>query len=734
MQSVPDMNNITKVAQTTLADATFEGTETFDLKKLESANINLENGSPWIVLCKKNSSNRTGEATILLCYEANRDAPTRKQQNEVRLLLHEITGWCSCQKDERMPKNSVQLDNDMPMDARPQQKECLLRIRQIVHDVRKGNHYAEANESLFKISEKESLEAHTGAIVPTPVVQNCPVINLKGFVIGPPPGSGKSAICCWTFSQERKPGEKAYVFCDSKCVNQWLCECKKWIPDVSVGVATKASHLKDIDRFDIFIVSRTILTSTLKKKAVRKFNWYDVSERVAPAGHPIHNLRAFVFWDEADEILIAKAMGNGKGVARRQDLFEMMYFIGGKIIVMVSGTPELDDPTTVHAYARSLCLFAQDVPPRTDLPIQMENELRRQILVAPGGDLGLPPPQHYMCRVELGPEELALMNTKDTVQERLRSAAHFDLNAEVSKNSNNKITVTSHTLTWVIRDERTKTVARLNEEAKNVAHLQHAVNKWTYRVSQGEENAQENLDDFVDRLSIAQNRMEKIQSKRDFILEQLDGDCPICMEPKSNGGDMAKLPCNHAFCEPCIKKYDGKTCPVCRRYYNSYKKVSYNDSTLTEDAMRKRYGSKIFEASSMIKKFDTNTKVVLFAADLTVCALIEQRLTALKVKAKVLRHDAATKTRRLKDLHEGNIQVLIISQKDMSGLDLFCVSEIVFLHPLIGEYAQNRMTQAVARAQRIGQKNIVNVRHMVCSEEEIELVKQSTCHMTSNFF
>lgn len=43
--------------------------------------------------------------------------------------------------------------------------------------------------------------------------------------------------------------------------------------------------------------------------------------------------------------------------------------------------------------------------------------------------------------------------------------------------------------------------------------------------------------------------------------------CPSCIKP-----------CNHMFCNPCIKKWLKKnnTCPLCREECNMYKHIDYN--------------------------------------------------------------------------------------------------------------------------------------------------------------
>lgn len=43
-------------------------------------------------------------------------------------------------------------------------------------------------------------------------------------------------------------------------------------------------------------------------------------------------------------------------------------------------------------------------------------------------------------------------------------------------------------------------------------------------------------------------------------------ECHICMDTFKRGTKILQLPCEHRFCQLCIRKwlYDHRTCPVCR--------------------------------------------------------------------------------------------------------------------------------------------------------------------------
>lgn len=53
----------------------------------------------------------------------------------------------------------------------------------------------------------------------------------------------------------------------------------------------------------------------------------------------------------------------------------------------------------------------------------------------------------------------------------------------------------------------------------------------------------------------------------DSIVEK-DTICSICLETCEKNKRACKLKCNHVFHRECIKKWDGGSCPNCRKKYS----------------------------------------------------------------------------------------------------------------------------------------------------------------------
>eukprot|EP01006_Ploeotia_vitrea_P038818 TRINITY_DN66283_c4_g1_i1.p1 TRINITY_DN66283_c4_g1~~TRINITY_DN66283_c4_g1_i1.p1 ORF type:complete len:655 (+),score=33.05 TRINITY_DN66283_c4_g1_i1:101-1966(+) len=54
--------------------------------------------------------------------------------------------------------------------------------------------------------------------------------------------------------------------------------------------------------------------------------------------------------------------------------------------------------------------------------------------------------------------------------------------------------------------------------------------------------------------------------KKSTVVEQTEGQCPICFEENDDGREIIELPCTHSFCGGCITEWlrYTRTCPLCR--------------------------------------------------------------------------------------------------------------------------------------------------------------------------
>jgi len=222
--------------------------------------------------------------------------------------------------------------------------------------------------------------------------------------------------------------------------------------------------------------------------------------------------------------------------------------------------------------------------------------------------------------------------------------------------------------------------------------------------------------------------LEKLENKT-----ETDDNCLICMEELNYSNDLSMTNCGHIFCTPCIiTSLEYKSlCPLCKKPTKKKDIYSVNkkeNKSLIEPVIEK-YGSKLGNIIILIKKIissNKNSKIIIFSQWDYMLLLIGKTLTDNEIDNCFVKGNVYSRNNAISKFKTKNInQVIILSlNNSASGTNLTEASDIIFVEPIDNtiEHVKAIEGQAIARAHRIGQKNIINIHRFLIKntiEEEI---------------
>lgn len=220
----------------------------------------------------------------------------------------------------------------------------------------------------------------------------------------------------------------------------------------------------------------------------------------------------------------------------------------------------------------------------------------------------------------------------------------------------------------------------------------------------------------------------------DNIPVEEDISCPICLE-NIEKSKLIITKCGHKFCMDCITVLFKNTkyinCPSCKGeisdkdFYLLMESQANNLSENEDDTLEKiihnvkstKIGSIIHYLKNELLDGD---KVIIFSQWDELLAKVGRHLTDYKIKIVFCDGTVYARKRAISSFQKSkdhNI-IMLSSKYAASGINLTAANKIILLEPVYGskEYRQNIETQAIGRADRIGQMRPIEVHRFIISD------------------
>ncbi len=226
--------------------------------------------------------------------------------------------------------------------------------------------------------------------------------------------------------------------------------------------------------------------------------------------------------------------------------------------------------------------------------------------------------------------------------------------------------------------------------------------------------------------------LEKIND----IIEDDDNNCIICYDMMP---EPVITPCGHLFCQECINKCLSikKECPMCKGDVKVEQLVKVKKSTKQElqeteeiviNPLILKYGTKLGKLIQITRSLlSQNARIIIFSQwdDMLLLirkSMMENGIDCSFISGNVYRRNKAIS--RFKLGGKDNSVILLSLEHSASGTNLTEASHIIIVEPIDNtkENIKAIEGQAIGRAVRLGQKNVIKIIRILCKdtiEEEI---------------
>ena len=251
----------------------------------------------------------------------------------------------------------------------------------------------------------------------------------------------------------------------------------------------------------------------------------------------------------------------------------------------------------------------------------------------------------------------------------------------------------------------------------NTARRQHTIHKKNY--------------DAISRtFNYLKSSIENLRS------QEIDITCPICLDDIDKDS-IAITKCGHKFCWDCIyETHKAQTsykiaseikCPTCNSLMKNTElyllKECANDNTITDldnlinDIKSTKIGNIIYFLKESLKDGD---KVILFSQWDEILKKIGTMLIKQKIKLVYCSGTVYQKKRAINNFCKNkDINIILLSSRNAaSGINLTQANKIILLEPIYGskEYRYDIESQAVGRADRLGQKRPIDIHRFIIKD------------------
>ncbi len=219
------------------------------------------------------------------------------------------------------------------------------------------------------------------------------------------------------------------------------------------------------------------------------------------------------------------------------------------------------------------------------------------------------------------------------------------------------------------------------------------------------------------------------------IIDDEDNNCIICYDIMP---EPIITPCGHLFCQECINKCLSmkKECPMCKnavlpeqlvKVKKTKTEEPINDTPLMNPLVLK-YGSKLGKLIQVTRTLlSQDARIIIFSQwdDMLLLirkSMMENDIDCSFISGNVYRRNKAIS--RFKLGGKDNSVILLSLEHSASGTNLTEASHIIIVEPIDSSKENIKAVegQAIGRAVRLGQKNVIKIIRILCKdtiEEEI---------------
>jgi SNF2 family DNA or RNA helicase len=555
------------------------------------------------------------------------------------------------------------------------------------------------------------------------------------------------------------------VVCPNQLCDQWVREYyDKFVDDKRVVmIATKdqfnTAILGDILFADIVVVSYQLLVSSWYGDLQRQHTQFGRAELGLPSnqllrvrGKPLHSFRwNNVFFDESHEIM---AMSSFK--ALKTSLGELI----GTCKWNVTGTPFAHG---VDGFLNLIGLNTTFVPPPGKI-----KQMSLDYIVRLGINESLIKVLQPLFRRNAKDSCIPILNTVTEHVHRLeftsqeRSIYNSYLEGRPNKYSNFLIQLCCDSELYEETKELVQNCKTLDEiqivmvdyNRKLVGDLERSIHDLeseeasiTARLSRlqvndsGEEQLHEQLRGELSsnkrKKTIATKNMEGIQRTLAYLeraIENIKNEeetCPICMDVIDKESNLVVTQCGHRFCWACISQVQGNSssfkCPSCNTVMSKtevYKlkpgqQAVQTDSTSLEldKIIETVRSTKIGSIIHFLQRTGADNKTILFSQWDSLLHKVGKYLTEFGLNIVYCNGTIYQRKRAIHSFcNDKDVNIILLSSRNAaSGVNLTVANTIILLEPVYGtrEYRENIESQAIGRADRIGQQNPIGVHRFI---------------------
>lgn len=210
--------------------------------------------------------------------------------------------------------------------------------------------------------------------------------------------------------------------------------------------------------------------------------------------------------------------------------------------------------------------------------------------------------------------------------------------------------------------------------------------------------------------------------------------CGVCLDDVPED-DVGVTKCGHIFCYECLKITVSKyhNCPYCKHKLNdndifliSYEKPKNNicDEDKKKDDLINEVGTKLANLILYLK--ENNNHTIIFSQWDDLLRRVGIILSENKIKNVFCKGNCYQRDKAIREFNkDDSIKVIMLSsEQSASGTNLTKAKQVIFLDPIYGnyKYRKGQERQAIGRAHRLGQMNVIKVIRFIIKnsiEEEI---------------
>jgi SNF2 family DNA or RNA helicase len=239
-------------------------------------------------------------------------------------------------------------------------------------------------------------------------------------------------------------------------------------------------------------------------------------------------------------------------------------------------------------------------------------------------------------------------------------------------------------------------------------------------------NIVKNIENITRTYNYLKNSIETLKKQSDVL------NCPVCLDD-IECGQVTITKCGHKFCWDCIheiyktNQYNFK-CPTCNTKLKGkdiYLVDELGNTNVNVDDLQQlintikstKIGNIIYFLKTSVKE---NDKIILFSQWDELLHKVGDILSNNKFKIVYCQGSVYQRKRAIDAFKKDpDIKIIMLSSRNAaSGINLTVANKIILLEPVYGtqEYRKNIETQAIGRADRIGQNSPIDVYRFIIKD------------------